>query len=660
MHPPQQGRVAATWTAADAESTTDARAGRLAPALAALRLALLLAALGLAGRILFLAAHAGTLGLGAGEVVRPLLVGLRFDLAVAGFLTLLAAWGGYLGQRLLGRDPRAVLAALGGAAAALVAGLQVGDLLYYGEAGRHLGYEIRDLARSLGDVLRTGWTRAPLWMLAAPLLAALPAWLAWRALRPRRPAPRGRGLWPELCLAAVTVAGVIAARGGLQPIPLMPLDARSAGDAAQATVALNGAFNALYYGIGGRHLRPVPVPFPDAEARRITAALYPPAGPHPATPVRPNIVVVLLESWSARFMSAYGYPAPTTPEFAALRARALTVPAMLAGGHRTTEGMFAVFCGAQNPLGQTVARTSYEHLPYRCLPHVLAGLGYRSAFFQGTHRNTSGVGSFALAVGFAESYGREELPPPRIPPNDWGLHDPDIYRAALEWMERAPRPFLVGINTNTTHDIRLPPGRAPRFGTASVQARYLDVLAYADEALGAFVRSLEARRAALGPTVLVLVADHTGGLPVDPFSRYHVPFALVAPGLVAPGTVRRPASQRDIPVTLLDLLGLPPVGLMSGKSLLRADEPPYFADYYHAGALGWWEGEGLVEVPLASAAPPRCLRLAGAPLRPRPAACGAEAGALRRRALAFTRFSQQALLQGRTEAFARLRGAAAP
>jgi arylsulfatase A-like enzyme len=112
-------------------------------------------------------------------------------------------------------------------------------------------------------------------------------------------------------------------------------------------------------------------------------------------------------------------------------------------------------------------------------------------------------------------------------------------------------------------------------------------IAALDAGLGELFRELE-RRGQLQNTLVILTADHgeefhEHGLMGHGNSLYresvHVPLILALPGRI-PGDARRsvPVSLRDIPATVLDLVGMPDSGSLPGRSLAR-----YFASAPDAG-----------------------------------------------------------------------------
>ncbi|MDH5785091.1 MAG: sulfatase-like hydrolase/transferase [Chromatiales bacterium] len=593
-------------------------------------------------------------GMGSVELIATLLWGFRFDLAISAILALL----GYLTAQLFALIPRVTFVtalrwttALSAVALILLHG---SDAIYYVESGRHLGYELKEGWNSGTELFLTA-VQAHLSVIIVHIILALTIYYAVVTLFARFTGPdetsRSKVMKGGAVLPVILIS-VILIRGGVQPTPLEPLHAQKLGDTAKAALALNGVYNAIFSTLSTGAISPVFADNPSRTQIELVGKMYP-ADPaeRVSQPIKRNVVVILLESWSGAYMAPYGHHLVTTPYFDQFREEGLTTRAMLAGGHRTTEGMFATFCSAQNPLGQTVAQSQLQNYNYLCLPKLLSSAGWSSAFFQGTNKETSGTGAFAQLLGFKESYGKLDISQgsPQLEQNQWGYHDQDIYRFTINKMREMPQPFLIGINTNTTHALQMPEGVSPFVEPNSRLNEYQNVLHFADQSLHDFI--IEVQKAPeFKDTLFVLVADHTGLSPKESFSKSLVPFAILAPD-IAPVSLDIIAHQRDIAPTVLQMLNLPSPTHFSGKSLLTMGEDQRFADYYDQGVLGWVEGERAIEFPVTAPETPTCLSLAEKLNSSQPVECDSEAIAMQQRALAFTRLSQSLLFSGNLSLF---------
>ncbi len=598
--------------------------------------------------------------MGVLQLLNTLLWGFRFDLAIASALALFA----FIAAQLLSLLPPLRFASLlrwsTAAAAALLLWLHGADLLYYAEAGRHMGYELKEGLNSGGALAASIFTRyalpVALQLLFIAIAILIIGWLFRRIQeeKPGYPSLKQRIATETLSLPILLMA-VLGVRGGLQSVPLEPLHAQRIGHPQHATLALNGVYNALFSSITPYSVNPLFAEPPGSEELALTRTLLPSAPAIEGEILQRNVVMVLLESWSGAYMAPYGHDRVTTPLFDKLRTEGLTSRAMLAGGSRTTEGMFATFCSAQNPLGQTVAQSQLQNYNYDCLPELLREAGWHTSFFQASNKETSGTGSFAQLLGFSESFGKSDMAatPHQHEQNSWGYHDPDLYRFALEKMRALPQPFLVSINTNSTHDSQIPDGVEPLLPMDSRANRYQSMLHFSDAALGDFIKAVR-NDATFADTVFVLVADHSGLTPPTPLQKHLIPFAILAPGLEA-RQLKSIATQRDIAPTLLQLLNIETPHHFTGHSLLSDDHTPSFSDYYHQGVLGWIEGTEAIEFPITKPGQLSCFSLANRLDSKQQTPCGEDAAKMQQRALAFTHTSQSLLFNGELARFAALR-----
>lgn len=583
------------------------------------------------------------------DLLQAWLWGIRFDLSLAALLVfviyLLSLPAGLLKEGLFSRLYRlGVTSAIG-----LLLMLHGSDVIYYLETGRHLGYEMREGANSLVESTLHAFMGYPFISWLHLMLAAIGSLSAYIFFIKQEKPPLQTRKALLITLAIITLPLVILMRGGLGNIPLEPLHAQQIGSQQQATLALNGAYNAIYSSMRRKHIRSeLPLNITPEDERRFQQ-IYPQNKQEIMFPPEtPDIVLIFLEGWSAAYMQSYGYPEVTTPYFDQLRERSFTTNGLLAGGHRTTEGLFSTLCSWQNPLGKSVAQTQLQQYSYRCLPHILADSGYHSLFLQGTNQNTSGVGAFTQLLGFQQSMGKDEIETHTLPHNSWGMHDPDIYAEAKRHLKMSEAPLLIGINTNSTHDHQLPENIHPKFGIESRESRYKSLLHYADNALKGFITSLE-ENPQTRDTLFVILSDHAGMSPDSAMARYWVPFLIYGKNIES-HHLNLLASQRDVAPTLLQILGVEVPDHFSGQSLLTSDNKPFnhFSDLYHQGELWWSNSERLYQIPLHRLQKEKCHLPINSPLQlPQKVNCNAEDRKHIKNARAFTLISQKRLFTGK-------------
>jgi phosphoglycerol transferase MdoB-like AlkP superfamily enzyme len=615
---------------------------------------LVLVALGALMRLVFAVVTDNIHKLSNHELLQAMLGGLRFDAAIAAIITLLTVYALWFAFRCkLLKLPLRGWLVIPSVALYL---MQTGDMLYARESGRHVGYEVVELIHSSDDL----WRMLPeysLYLLPVFLLAAM----LFRLTLPARLTPDQHSLpaslLTELRILLISIVGALAIRSGIHTIPLSPADANALGSPANAAVALNGAYAVVYSALHSDQAikAPAMAALPEVEETTRLLQLYAERGTDQAKPAtevkRMNVVMVFLESWPAELVKSYGGVHDVAPEFDKIRTQSLTTDAMIAGGHRTVEGLFSTLCSFQNPEGQSVPSSQLLNFDYHCLPTVLAQQGWTTAFFQGGHRNSAQVGVLVEKLGVTHVYGKEDMVswPLHYPSNSWGPHDFDLFDFVLHQKMELTEPYFIGINTTTTHDETLPPGVTPVFGMSSFMDRTESVMHFADSAVGEFARKIQAEHNRY-PTLLVFVSDHTAHVNSSAFNHYYIVFSLYAPGIITPTQLPLAASQRDIAPTVLDALGIAAPLSWAGKSLLH-NTGKHFAEYQHSGHIGWIEHDDLVDFSAKDGQDMHCYHWHNDRLMQHPLPCLAAQDEMRKNALAFTHYSMSLVFSGKTTDF---------
>lgn len=513
------------------------------------------------------------------ETWQPFLYGWHFDLAMAGF-----AWFLLFGSQQIVNWNKGALRFLNWALMLVYVVFVTTDALYAKESGRHISYEVYNLftiEATLPSLLARFWLPG----LFALCAASFASWWTRPSFK------ESRGLFSRaFSLLFITGVSLVFIRG-FEGIPQDPSWAyRAGGESTGAVLALNGAYGITWASFAGKKSSKeniaIPASVPSADIFkewRTKRGIQKAVGNFNG-----NIVMVFLEGWAGVLINEKQNDIEVLPFFNQLRKESMHPELMLAGGHRTTEGLFASLCSLPNPPGKSIMFTEIENKDFTCLPQLLTKKGYSSAFFQGSDQFTSGVGLLVLKTGFLESYGKREIPNwEKLNLNAWGVYDTDLYKFMLTKMDTMQEPMLVGVNTNTTHDSVLPAGITTDLG--------VHTLHYADSELRVFYDNLKKRKWKKD-WLLVLVADHTSYSQNGIFENYAIPFLMkyhAADGskksLFKDRAVPGAFHQNDVAATLADLTGTPAPGFL-GRSMLRPQDFSSGASIFHLGESAWFDG----------------------------------------------------------------------
>lgn len=298
-----------------------------------------------------------------------------------------------------------------------------------------------------------------------------------------------------------------------------------------------------------------------------------------APEVRPNIVLLMMESMNGLFVERTHDGRAYTPVLNARLSEGVHVPRFYANSVQTVRGQLATLCSLVPALWRKVA-TDHHDLRLHCLPSVLEAWGYETWFIQGARSlQFDDTGHFMKRLGFRQvRAGRGDDDSP------WGLSDEDLYRqvfADLDDRKACQRtPCFVTIATIAHH---FPFDRTERLIHPQPTNRaehFANSLHVADAQLRVFFEQLQARPE-FDDAIVVITADH--GFPAGEHGstfnergfyedNFRAPLWLRWPRL-APQRIEHAASQLDIAPTLLALLGGHADNHFMGRSIFQPGEP---------------------------------------------------------------------------------------
>lgn len=562
-----------------------------------------------------------------------LLWGIRFDLAALAFVSVPVVLSYFLiANKVWVKWVTAVICAW-------IIFATFSDTVYLTQANRHLTFEIFMVEGSVYGLLATLITQYWVYFLISVLMLLAVCWgLYSLKLAPTQGAWKTKVtlfiLW--LCL------GISAVRGGWTDVPQSPMSAFDIGRYQQAVIAWSAPYAISYYltkGAKKAAFKLAPDASPQDDEYLLSKAL--PESQIPTQFIAPkkkaNVLVVLLESWGSIDTSDQ-----ITPHFNALRKQSFSTAGFYANGYRTVEGIFSTFCSYPNPIGGGVAGTQLQSLSYHCLPQILLEQGWQTSFIQGSYRGI--VGSFAQHLGFEYSYGKEEYNFEGIH-NYWGYMDDDIYRFTLDKLAKTTEPFLMVVNTGTTHDTYLPQDDDYVFGKQNEEGIRRSVIHHADAALGRFIERLP--KVLTTPTLVIFVADHTLGVGKLELEKNAIPFVMFAnDGSITNEEKPYFAGQMDIAPTIIDWLG-GYVPWFTGDSLLD-DEYQGYASYSYGKTLAWIKGNQLTLMDIVNPEQSAHCYYILTPLLVDPTSCHFDQ---LNQAGAFTRYTQEMLFKGDTQRY---------
>ena len=529
-------------------------------------------------RALLLVSAAGEIRELPKEVARIYVVGVTFDLVVASVIVAVStAYSACIPSTLARtRGHRAVMhtAFVAAVFAAIVAA--IAEWLFWEEFGARLNFIAVDYLVYTREVWGNAYESYPVeGLLSAAAAAALGLWWMLRDLiDPRDPSPT----WHARI--ATAAASVVIATVGLLTVP------GGLADRGDQRVADELARNGIYSLVAAfrqnevdyERFYPV-VPTDEADAR-VRAAIRTPDEASPASlsrfvdSTRPerssNVVLIVVESLSAKFLGSFGGETGLTPRLDALARDGLAFSQLYATGTRTVRGLEAITLSVPPTPGRSIIKRQ-NNTGMFTIGTVFRDAGYTTTFYYGGYGYFDNMNAFFAGNGF-QVVDRADLPADGVQfSNVWGVSDEDLLDRVLVDAGRQAatgQPFFSLVLTTSNHrPYTYPAGRVPiPPGTGRSGA-----VQYTDYAIGRFIDAAR-REPWFDDTVFVVIADHcasSAGRARIPVDRYRIPMIVYAPGFVAPRSVDTLASQIDVAPTLLGLLGFRYQSAFFGQDILR-------------------------------------------------------------------------------------------
>ncbi len=306
---------------------------------------------------------------------------------------------------------------------------------------------------------------------------------------------------------------------------------------------------------------------------------------------RLNVVMVVMESMSAKFMNSYGSQQNITPVLDRLTNEGLFFSNVLATGTRTVRGLEALTLSVPPTPGQSIVRRPEGNGLYN-LGSVFREKNYSTQFIYGGYSYFDNMKNFFAGNGF-EILDQANMEKTEISfANAWGVCDEDIFNRVIREADRLTNkrtPFFQLVLTTSNHR---PYTYPQKIDIPSGEGRH-DAVKYADYAIGEFLKNAETKPW-FKDTLFVFVSDHNAGVSGRlqiPLDDYTIPAIVYNPNIIKPAKYSQLASQIDIGPTILGLLNFSYENRFFGQDILRTQLSRAFVSNYQF--VGLYKDNGL-------------------------------------------------------------------
>lgn len=306
---------------------------------------------------------------------------------------------------------------------------------------------------------------------------------------------------------------------------------------------------------------------------------------------RPNIVFIILESWSADNVEVLGGIKGCTPQFNALAKEGILCTRAYANGYVSDQGMAAILSAYPSASKYAAINMQGMLASIPCISEDLLKQGYSTSFMFGGDLVYGGIRAYLVQKNFNELLDMDNWT--QYPKGKLGVHDEYLFKELLNRLDKKTSPFLQCFFTTSTHmpyDYTSIPDDWHTADSDPVKA-YTESVHYSDKYIGEFFKQAKTKPWYKN-TLFVLVADHshnsikqwTNSTPM--YSQ--IPLLFVGGALKEEWrgkTIDKVVSQLDIVSTLLHQMHLPPERYKWSRNIFNPYTPSsaYYVFYDGGG-----------------------------------------------------------------------------
>lgn len=322
--------------------------------------------------------------------------------------------------------------------------------------------------------------------------------------------------------------------------------------------------------------------YPEKEAQAIVNELYTPASgssPHILTTRRPNVVFIIIESYTADVIESLGGEKGIAPNMEKLIPEGLLFKNIYASGDRTDKGLIAVLSAFPAQATRSIMKLNDKQERLPALAQVLAKNGYHTSFYYGGESEFFNLKSYVISHSYQKLVDKHDFPAKSM--SSWGAFDHYVFKKNADDLNNSPQPFFSTLLTLSNHEpFQLP--EPSRFPGESTENKFRSTAYYTDQSLGNYIQSVR-NNPWYKNTLFVIVADHGHRLPKNLYENFHpgrfrIPLLFFGDALKPEyrgKSIDKIGSQTDIAATLLSQLGLKNDSFPWSHDLLNANTPEF-------------------------------------------------------------------------------------
>lgn len=306
----------------------------------------------------------------------------------------------------------------------------------------------------------------------------------------------------------------------------------------------------------------------------------------------PNVVIFILESFTANLTKTLGNEDGISPNFDSLINKGFLFSKIYAAGNRTDKGLIGSLTGFPTLGIGSMVKWPEKMQKIPAISQKFEQNNYQTSFFYGGESEFDNYKAFILSHGYQKLIDKNSFEKKDMN-SKWGAYDDLVFTKQLQTMNKTQQPFFSTILSLTNHEpFELP--TAYKFGKSDLVKRFKSTAYYTDSCINVYLTKAK-KQPWYQNTLFIFVADHGHLYPKNNYDvfrpeRYHIP--LLFYGDVIKKEYRgkksdKIGSQQDLATTLLAQLNISAKEFTWSKNMLN----PYAKGF---AFFSWDNGFGFI------------------------------------------------------------------
>jgi phosphoglycerol transferase MdoB-like AlkP superfamily enzyme len=295
---------------------------------------------------------------------------------------------------------------------------------------------------------------------------------------------------------------------------------------------------------------------------------------------RPNVIVVILESFTAKLIEPMGGLQGVTPNFNRLCRESVFFTNLYANDSRTDKSIVSILSGYP-ALGKiSIIKFPNKTQKLGIISQEMAAAGYHTSFYYGGDIDFASMRSYLVNGRFQRVVKVSDYPK-SLHTGRWGVHDQYTFQRLYEDCSSSDKPFFkvfLSLSNHEPFDIPV----KPKFGNKTIDEKVSSSAYYTDSCIGDFIQ-----KAKLADwwknTLIIMLADHgtkfPGNTTVYYPQKYKIPMIWTGGAIKSDTLITAILSQSDLVKTLLSQMNIDASAYTFSKNIFKSKLNFAFYEY---------------------------------------------------------------------------------